>query len=358
MKKSTAKRFLCLLLAFPFALPCAGCAKRAPEPAPREYNEQGYRLLPFSHGINLSCMEYPWYFTMTTYWKMKKSRTYEDIVAQGFDHVRVPVDFRLYYDADKKELKKSFLRRLDSMIAKAETAGLYVCLDFHGWNNINTDKPEHKETFVTIWRLLAEHYKDASDYVIFELLNEPHTNEGGNLDSKRLNALQNETIAAIRETNPDRLILAATADWNGWWTLGDLRLPTGDKNIAVAVHTYTPLKFTHQGATWGDPNNTFRVPLTQDMLLELKSDLDHFMEFTNKTGVQVVLNEFGVHKGVVDPADTTKYLAFLSDYCRENGLAWTVWNYWEYGGNGFGATKNGKWRDDVMNGLFPERAKK
>ena len=166
--------------------------------------------------------------------------------------------------------------------------------------------------------------------------------------------MQREVISVIRESNPDRLILAAVADSNAAFRLKDMKLPPDDKNIALVVHIYDPGEFTHQGATWSDPNNTKQVRLAPEMLEKFKQRIDTCRDFVKKTGVPVVINEFGVNKGLTDPGDLTAYLAAFTSYCEENGLAWTYWNYWEYGNGGFGATKNGKWRDDVMNGLFPE----
>ena len=357
MKKKPFLRTLCLLLAFPLMLSVGGCAKRKPEPAEREYNEQGYRVLPFSRGINLSCMEYPWYFTMATYWKMKKSKTYADIASQGFDHVRIPVKFSLHYDREKKRLDERFMKNLDRAIKKAQDAGLYVCLDYLGEGQLDTSVPGEKEMFVTIWRLVAERYREYSDFLSFEIINEPFPNwPGGNLDLDNLNLLQREVIAVIRESNPDRLILAAAADSNAAFRLKDMKLPRDDKNIALVVHVYDPGEFTHQGATWSDPNNNKQVRLTPEMLEKFKQRIDVCRDFVKKTGIPVVINEFGVNKGLTDTGDLTEYLAAFTSYCEENGLAWTYWNYWEYGPGGFGATKGGKWIPCVTDGLFPDNA--
>ena len=353
MKKTTAKRLLCLLLAFPLVLPSAGCAKKAPEPAPREYNEQGYRVLPFSHGLNVNVMCYPYFPVTPLYWKMLKTKTYEDIADAGFDHLRLSVDFRYLYNKEKNTLNPYLMKRVDTMLDKAEAQGLYVFLLSSGWGEINTEKnPEKAEEFEAIWRLLAERYRDRSDYLCFELLNEPNTQNGGNLDAAHLNPLQNKVIAAIRETNPDRLILATGPEWSCSWALKDVRLPSNDPNIALVGHCYEPLSFTHQGATWGDPNNNYRVPLESSMLKSARQQLYAFKEFTDKTGVQVVMNEFGVYTTVADPDDITEYLANFTNCCREYGLAWTYFTYWEIGG-GFGVWQKGRWLPAIMNGLFP-----
>ena len=89
------------------------------------------------------------------------------------------------------------------------------------------------------------------------------------------------------------------------------------------------------------------------MLENLKSDLDHFMEYTNKTGIELVLNEFGVNTKLADEGDITEYLASFTNCCREYGLAWTYFTYWEIGG-GFGVWQKGEWLPAIMNGLFPQ----
>ncbi len=169
----------------------------------------------FKKGINFSGLEdgtYSSYDSTRRY--LGQDATYTAIKSKGFDHVRLAVDFRRYYTESSQTLKSS-ISNVDMVVDKCESNGLYVFLDFHGWATINTTNGTEKATFLKIWELVADHYKDRSDYVIFELLNEPHTTEGGNLDSTYLNALQAEVMPIIRQTNPNRLVLLAAAEWNG-----------------------------------------------------------------------------------------------------------------------------------------------
>ncbi|MBP5617846.1 MAG: glycoside hydrolase family 5 protein, partial [Clostridia bacterium] len=206
-------------------------------------------VLPFKRGINLQGLDGAEYSTWGNTAYLGKDSTYTNIKNRGFDHVRFPVDLRRYYDSSTKTLKSN-ISNVDMILDKIEAAGLYCLLDFHGWYNLNTSDATQKDTFLTIWKLVAERYKNRSDKLVFELINEPHDTEGGNLNYVNLNALQNEVIPIIRQTNPTRIILAAAAEWNGPWKLNVLTLPTDDGHIGVVCHTYAPMDFTHQGAPW------------------------------------------------------------------------------------------------------------
>lgn len=282
---------------------------------------------------------------------MTSEKTYKLIAEKGFDHVRLPANFRAFLDENGK-LKEEDMAEYDKAVAYALKYDLAVMVDFHGWYDLNTALPGDEEKFLSIWRQLSERYAGKSEKIMFELINEPHTTEGGNLDAENLNRLQYKAFDIIREKNPKRVIAAASADWNGSWTLKDLKLPADDKNIIVAVHNYAPMKFTHQGATWGDPTNTEQVRLKKSMLLEFDSQMKDVYDYMEKTGRTVVLNEFGVCQNVVDHGDVTEYLSHVTTACEEHGIAWT---YWEFN-RGFGAYEQGlfggKWRDYITDALI------
>ena len=54
--------------------------------------------------------------------------------------------------------------------------------------------------FVALWRQIAEHYREFSPQLVFELLNEPN----GKLDAAHWNPLVAETLGTIRRSNPTR----------------------------------------------------------------------------------------------------------------------------------------------------------
>ena len=338
MLKRIASLFICVILTL---LCFVGC-NNTPQPVTKDVEN-----LKLSRGINMSGLEY----TIRARSHLYKLSTYKNVASQGFDHIRLPVDFRKYLD-DKGEFKGKFLKKLDNIINMATSQGLAVMLDFHGWPDFNTEKGDTK-TFISIWKSVAKHYKGYSNMLLFELINEPHTTEGGDLSMDKLMKLQNEAIEAIRAIDPDRTIVVATADWNGIWTLKDFTPPEYD-NLILAVHCYEPMSFTHQGQRWMGTQDV-RVPLTDEHIVNLLMQLNDIVEFKNRTGMTVVINEFGITtNGAINDNDIYRYLSTITKFAKKNDIGWTYWEYNE----SFGAYKRGflgigaKWRDAVVDGLF------
>ena len=105
-----------------------------------------------------------------------------------------------------------------------------------------------------------------------------------------------------------------------------------------------------QGASWAGPEYREQVRLTPAMLKKLSSDLDRVLVFRKATGVQVVINEFGVGTELAVPEDVTAYLAYLTAYCEENDLAWTYMGY--YLGSDVGRRTLKPSKQAVLDGLF------
>ncbi|MBQ6136603.1 MAG: DUF2341 domain-containing protein, partial [Kiritimatiellae bacterium] len=301
-------------------------------------------------GVNLSRLEYGSFaFGHVSADYLYKESTYTGLKAKGFDHIRLPVDFRNYYDRSSNALKSN-IADIDSILDLCELHQLYVCVDFHGWTNINTDNATDKADFLNIWELVADRYKNRSDYVVFELINEPHTTDGGNLDVAKLNELQAEVLPLIRRTNPSRLVLLAAADWNGSWKLSELEIPANAGPIGVAVHSYSPLDFTHQ--SYGQETVRFSSSdSTETGTKEIDSAFRWIDDFQEKTGIPVVVNEFGVCRtwNSVVVEDIYDWTSYMIGHCNRSGTAWTWWEY----NDGFGLYRQNKWDETVMSALFP-----
>ena len=302
-------------------------------------------VLPFSAGINVNGLEGDWSYKRAMS-ILSDETTYENIKRQGFDHIRIPIDFRLIYSESTKSFNEKEIAKIDNVLDLVEKSGLYATIDFHGWYDITPRDKAAKETFLTIWGLVAERYKDRSELISFELMNEP----GMKLMSiKEHNDLQAEAIAVIRKTNPERLIICAAPDGNQPWTLKDLVLPEGDKNLAVAVHIYHPGDFTHQGFTWAGRPANVQVRLDEKGYKELMWNINETQKFIDETGIPVILNEFGLNLSLADREDSAKYLGSLTSFCQKNGIPWT---YWQYHDDHMGLYHRGRWDVEAMDALF------
>ena len=194
-------------------------------------------------------------------WGLTLQAEYFTTIAEaGFGHVRVPIRFSAYTGgAPAFEIPDgidptvphadNLWDRIDWVIHNAEANGLYVVLDLHLFDELSDNIAGERDRFLAIWEQISERYADASDWVLFELLNEPQGQF--NDDRSQLNTLLADAISIIRATNPTRPILVGPAYWNQIGALESLELPN-DPNLIVSVHFYDPFDFTHQGATWLD----------------------------------------------------------------------------------------------------------
>ena len=331
--------------------------KTAPEDTVKVDPAPEYKgVLPFSKGINVNHMETflsdnPWGFFEIGIKTVTNEATYTNIKSQGFDYVRLPVNFySAYYEAatgDYDYTTEQIMGYIDTAIDLATKNGLYVMLDFHGWFYIGQEQDDY-EQFLYCWTQVANRYKDYSHMLVFELLNEPWYTNGvaqPYLSDSRLNEMQADAIKIIRDTgskNADRLIVCCTADGNKAWKLDKLKLPD-DKNLAVAIHEYDPDAFTGQGFTWSGKELGAQVRLNPATDMGgVKYDFSQIKKFMiENPDVPIVLNEFGLNLDLAADEDVSYYLRYITKFCMENGIPWA---YWQYDGNDYSKTLDFYWK--------------
>ena len=301
----------------------------------------------FEMGVNVNGLEDPnntWKL-MTAPGVLKNEKTYINIKEQGFDHIRIPVPFHSYFDAETEELDEKKMETVDKAIDLAIGQGLGVLLDFHGWYDFDPESDEHRKLFTAIWAVVADRYKEKSELLMFELINEPHYHK----NTATLINFELDVVEVIRRTNPVRLVLIAGPDSNGPWKLSEVNIPGGYENLAMAVHIYEPGDFTHQGCTWAGREAGKQVRLTTEYLDSLKWNINEVKKFAQRTGIKVMITEVGMNVALAHEEDTDRYVRTLSQYCHDSGtsLAW-----WSYDGGDFGLYIKGAWRGKVLDAIF------
>ena len=314
--------------------------------------------LPFSKGLNVNGLETAAYTatdTESVTYYLSQANTFPEIKAKGFDYVRLPVDLRKYYDTSSKKLLTSGdynIENIDGIINRATDAGLYIILVLYGWSNINPSNNTHKATFQNLWTALAEHYKNYSDKLCFELLDKPQL-KGSAVDT--LNWVLNATIAEIRKTNPDRWIFYAVGDSGQAWYLSGMNgvtnpdPPKDDKHIAIAAISYMPAKFVRQS----EPEEG-----NQPVRLYEASNGDHTWnikkigDFAINNDIPGILSEFSISKYAV-AADVRDYMLATLDKCVECGVPMCYWNYCDTTTNFLPARNgwNGEWNETLLTGF-------
>jgi endoglucanase len=177
---------------------------------------------------------------------------------------------------------------------------------------------------LAFWAQVAEHYKDAPNTVMFELLNEP-----SRAMDEHWNELLVDALAVVRKTNPTRNVLIGPAFWNNISWLENLKLPADDRHIIIEVHYYEPHRFTHQGATWGDAEWRKLSGIhwgTREEYAELEKKFDVAQAWAKKEGRPVYLGEFGAYDKAPQE-DRVKYTAAVARAAEKRGWAFGYWQF-------------------------------
>nr|WP_243846340.1 glycoside hydrolase family 5 protein [Rhizomicrobium palustre] len=267
-----------------------------------------------------------------------KSEYFKVIREGGFKHVRIVLQAFQYQDANGN-LTPKYLNQLDTFVKAALDAGLTVILDEHDFEFCAKDATTCGVKLNKFWQQIAPRYKDASNRVIFEVLNEPH----GVLTAELWNKQLVETLAVIRATNPTRNVIIGPANWNGLDALPSLQLPENDRHIIATFHYYLPMEFTHQGAPWAEPKITALSSIhwgTPEEYKFLSDKFDTAKAWATAHNRPLFLGEFGPY----DPApaeDRVKWTKAVREAAEARGMAWAWWQWdgnfilWDYTKNSF-----------------------
>ena len=282
------------------------------------------------------------------------------IAAQGFDHIRFPIDSRLWLKPDGM-LDEAKVVPFDHALDWARRHGLGAILDVHFLDGADFNSgaasdlrvftdPALMDKAAQLWRRLAVRYAHESDYLRFELLNEPKAEQNA-----QLNVFNIRMLAAIRESNPTRVVYFPVNKWNTIPNVVDLALPANDLNVAVTVHFYEPFVFTHQRSPWVySPYSVAHMPpvpfpgvvpdlratgdkdhpdykmsgVALSVAKDIESMFDQLARWAATKGAhrEILLGEFGVYYQA-DPASTINWTRAVRQACERRGFGWTVWAY-------------------------------
>src|SRR4030042_5268199 len=253
-----------------------------------------------------------------------KENYFKMIKEAGFSNIRVNLHPFSHMDSNY-EINPKCLETLDWAVKKGLEANLMIILDLHEFHAMAADPVAKKEMFLSFWKQLALRYKDLSDDVIFEILNEPN----GKLTSELWTTFLVEAIDLIRKTNPNRTLMIGPGSWNGIESLPRLVLPEDDKNIIVTVHFYHPMNFTHQGAPWAGPlKNVSGITWTgtEEEKKEIDSKLQVAADWSKANDRPIYLGEFGAYEKA-DMDSRARYTAYVARTAEKLGFSWGYWQF-------------------------------
>ena len=314
---------------------------------------------PFHRGVNLA----NWFENFSSisqiHFKLYKKKDFENIKSLGCDHIRLPLElFDMTGPAPDYALDPLLFTLLDQIIDWAEELNLYLILDNHSFDPSTATNPDIKDQLLAVWRQMADRYKNRSNLICYEILNEPH----GISDTVWYNMLQ-QAIDTIRVYDQTHTLIVGPENWNNYNNLKDMPVFT-DANLIYTFHFYEPHIFTHQGTNWSSPSmeNLGGVPYPYDVARipdlpeELKgtwiedrynaypaegndawvrSQIDTAIKFMNQRQVPLWCGEFGAYMLKSQTEDAARWLETVRTYFEDNGIIWAMHEY----GDDFGIFK-------------------
>ena len=289
-------------------------------------------------------------------WGVTLKEEYFDIIKQaGFNSVRLPVRWSTHAMTEKPyTIDPNFMSRVDWAVNCALSRKLPIILNIHHYNETYIDPNGHKERYLALWKQIAEHFKGCPDILLFELMNEPRNK----LDEFVWNTYMKESLALVRQSNPNRTIVVGPSHDNIIPYLKFLDIPKDDRNIIVTVHYYFPLEFTHQGADWitkGDPNTWMGTKWTGTDA-EKKAVTDQFdiaAAWGKENNRPMNLGEFGSYKKA-DMESRVRWTKFLADTAVQRGMSF---DYWEFCASEFGLydQQTKSFRKELLGAVAPPK---
>ncbi len=316
--------------------------------------------IPFKRGVNLTNWLQTSSVRQIQFTKFTKQDLL-DIKSLGCDVIRLPINLHFMTNGEPDyTIDPLFYYFLDQITDWAEELELHLILDNHTFDPAADTDPNIGDVLVPVWTQMAEHYKERSNYLYYEVLNEPH-----GISDTIWNRIQQQVIDAIRAVDPKHTIIVGPAGWNSYYNLKNMPVYE-DENLIYTFHFYDPFLFTHQGASWTSPS---MVPLSgvpfpydansmpdcpaelegtwiqgnlatyqdQGNVEYVKSLIDLAVDFQTQRNVPLFCGEFGVYIPNSNNEDRIYWYDIVRSYLEEKEIAWTIWDY----KGGFGPFEKG-----------------
>lgn len=249
---------------------------------------------------------------MTTFWK-KYQDTYitaadiHFLKQSGMNSIRIPFNYRLFTSESymgQNNADRGF-ELLDKVIGWCKQESLYVILDMHcapggqtgdniddgfGYPFLFKDKDSQKLT-VAIWQKIADHYKDETTVMGYDLLNEPiatYFNAGEFNPS--LEPLYKEITKAIRTVDTNHILFLGGAQWDSNFKVFG---PPFDSKLVYTFHKY-----------WTDAG---------------KKVIQDYIDFRDKYNVPIYCGETG--------ENTDQWVGDFKNTLEKNNIGWHYWPY-------------------------------
>lgn len=254
----------------------------------------------------------------------------------GVNAVRIPVTWRDHMDSNGN-IDREWMDRVQQVVDYAYSQGMYVIINVHhdgggdpkfgAW--IIEESQKDYNTFLkkykNVWKQIAERFKNYSDYLIFESMNEVGFDTLYNKNKadayNLINKINQDFVDIIRATggnNAKRHLLIAGYYTDIERTCDSLYKMPDDKagRCILSVHYYTPWDFCTCDIkhTWGTKSEVRQM---ETLIGKMKKN------FVDR-GIPVIIGEYAASGS--DLSSCIFFIEKLNKLCSDYGIATFIWD--------------------------------
>jgi endoglucanase len=311
-----------------------------------------------------------------------------DVANAGFTNVRIPMDFfgtrtsgsnagysvnaSTNFTGSRSDyiVSTTDLNRVEQVIQWGLDNNLIVILDFHGATlksefiyTFDADESEYTHPtsakraadlakFYAIWEQISNRFKNYSDDLVFEVINEPYFH----ISEADMNEINSEVISIVRASggnNTTRKIIITGGTKNSYeaiTTIGS-QIINNDDYLIATYHYYRPFQFTKSSDyrfnenSWGSNTDKNTVDNEFDVVQNWANGFnppvavflgefgaDNAYGFSYQTGdLHLVTannspNGTGYADGGPDPNSRVDFHGYLANAAIDRGFAFSAWD--------------------------------
>ncbi|ANF96686.1 cellulase family glycosylhydrolase [Paenibacillus bovis] len=283
----------------------------------------------------------------------------KQIAAQGYKSIRIPVTWDTHIGAAPNyTIDPAYLSRVEEVVNWALNENLYVMVNVHhdSWLWISKMETQHDTVLArynAAWKQIADRFKNTSNKLMFESVNEPRFTDGGTKDEAKqqqlldeLNVSFHKILRASGSQNATRPLVLSTLEASPsqerMTALSNTMSKLNDANLIATVHYYGYWPFSVNIAGY--------TKFNEEVQKDITTTFDNVYNTFTAKGIPVILGEYGLlgfdkNTGVIEQGEKLKFFEFLGYYLKQKKIATMLWD----NGQHFSRT-NYTWSDpDLFN---------
>ena len=256
---------------------------------------------------------------------------------QGFRSIRIPITWVGHFEESSTsyQIDESYLKRIDDVIGYALEENLYVIINLQhdSWKWINQMGVDDTvlQQYTAIWQQLALHYKDYSNQLLFEAVNEPSFDHKTEKEQYQLlDTLLCTFYNTVRTSggyNSTRMLLFPTLNSNNskasckalYKTMKSFK----DDNISATFHYYGSWDFS--------VNAGGKTTFDKEVKSDIKEAFDVVHKQFIKKNIPVICTEYSLYaledgSQAIRHGEVLKYFEYINYYAKNKKIPLMLWD--------------------------------